>query len=83
MDIMEKRDFILSHLHQSDEMFINNIYAKLQDIIANSETVVGYLPDGKPISKSLLIDRAIKSEKDIAMGRLISQDELEKEMKNW
>lgn len=63
MNVVEKRDFIHSHLHKIDEETINDLYEKLQ----NGEVL-----------KEKLTSRALKSEDDIKSGNVFSRSELEK-----
>ena len=62
MNIVEKRDFIHSHLHQVDESLIDRFY----EILRKEE-----------ILKEKLVTRAEKSEKDIRTGKLFSRAEIE------
>ena len=63
MSIIEKRDFIHSHLHHASESLIDRFY----EILKNEETL-----------KEKLENRAIKSEKDINEGKVFSREEIEK-----
>lgn len=65
MNIIEKRDYIHSHLHQIDEKTINELYQKLQS--------------GEML-KQKLTSRALKSEDDIKEGRVFSRSELEQKL---
>jgi hypothetical protein len=67
MNVIEKRDFIHSHLHQVDEGVINEFYEKLRK---------------NDILKEKLIGRARKSENDIQSGRLFSRAEIEQKTLN-
>jgi hypothetical protein len=62
MNIIEKRDFIHSHLHEADEHLINEFYEKLRE---------------KEVLKSKLINRAQQSENDIKGGKVYSRSEVE------
>ena len=76
---------------QTRKLTIIEFLAGLQDVIIISEmekilkkfratkakTVL------KPMTEEELIARAIKSNKDIEAGRVISQEDLEKESENW
>ena len=83
MNLVEKRDFIHNHLYQSDEGFINEVYNKLRELISSKGEIVGSRPGGEAITKKELVIRAKKAEEDIAAGRYISQEDLEKEVENW
>lgn len=67
MNVVEKRDFIQSHLHQVDEDVINQFY----EILRKEEVL-----------KNKIISRAEKSENDIQAGRLFSRAEIEQRTKN-
>jgi hypothetical protein len=67
MNLVEKRDFIHSRLHQVDESLINEFY----EILRKEEVL-----------KSKLITRAKKSENDIKSGKVFSRTEIEQRTKN-
>jgi len=67
MNVVEKRDFIHSHLHQADENTINEFYEKLRKA---------------EVLKAKLNDRALKSEKDIRSGKVFTRAEIEKNTGN-
>lgn len=62
MNIVEKRDFIHSHLHQVDDSLVNQFYETLRK---------------EEILKTKLISRAEKSENDINTGKVFSRAEIE------
>jgi hypothetical protein len=62
MNVVEKRNFILSHLHQVDESLINQFYESLRK---------------EEVLKMKLISRAEKSENDIHDGKVLSRAEIE------
>ena len=63
MNIIEKRDFIHSHLDQLDESLINQFYETLRK---------------EEVLKIKLTARAEKSENDIFAGKVFSRDDIEK-----
>jgi len=62
MNVVEKRDYIHSHLHQVDESLINQFYETLRK---------------EEVLKTKLSGRAEKSENDIQAGKVISRAEIE------
>ncbi|MEN8157311.1 MAG: hypothetical protein ABFS10_10180 [Bacteroidota bacterium] len=62
MNVVEKRDFIHSHLHYADENTINEFYERLRK---------------KEVLKVKLENRARRSEADIKSGRVFSREEME------
>lgn len=62
MNVVEKRDFIHSHLHQVDESLIDQFYETLRK---------------EEVLKTKLINRAQISENDINAGKVFSRAEIE------
>ena len=67
MNLVEKRDFIHSRLHQVDESLIDEFYKMLRK---------------EEILKTKLTIRARKSENDIKSGKLFSRTEIEQKTNN-
>ncbi|MCW3808143.1 hypothetical protein [Plebeiibacterium marinum] len=67
MNIVEKRDFIHSHLHRANERTINEFYEKLRK---------------EEVLQEKLESRALKSEKNIQLGRVFSREEIEQRISN-
>ena len=67
MNLIEKRDFIHSHLHQVDESLINEFYEMLRK---------------EEILRAKLINRAHQSENDIQSGKVFSRSEIEQRTNN-
>ena len=67
MNLIEKRDFIHSHLHQVDESLINEFY----DMLRKEEVL-----------RAKLINRANNSENDIKNGKVFSRAEVEQKTNN-
>ncbi len=61
MKVVEKRDFIHSHLHRANEKTIDEIYERLRK---------------EEVLKTKLESRARKSENDIHSGRVFSKEEI-------
>lgn len=68
MNLIEKRDFIHSHLHQVDESLINEFY----DMLRKEEVL-----------RAKLINRANNSENDIKNGNVFSRAEVEEKTNNF
>jgi len=67
MNVVEKRDFIHSHLHRANERTINEFYEKLHK---------------EEVLKEKFESRAMKAEKDIQLGRVFSREEIEQRTAN-
>ncbi len=67
MNVVEKRDFIHSHLHRANEKTINEFYEKLRK---------------EEVLKTKLESRAQKSENDIQSGKVFSRAEIEQKTAN-
>ena len=55
---------------------------KINDIL-DKEMIVGYTADGKPLNKDAYNARLNEAEKQITQGRVILQDDIEKEAEGW
>jgi hypothetical protein len=67
MNVVEKRDFIHSHLHRADDNTINEFYEKLRK---------------DEVLKAKLESRALKSENDIQTRKFFSRTEVEQRTTN-
>ena len=67
MNLVEKRDFIHSRLHQANESLIDEFY----EMLCKEEVL-----------KAKLINRAQKSENDIKQGKVYSRTEIEERTNN-
>ena len=67
MNLVEKRDFIHSHLQLANETTINEFYEKLRK---------------EKVLKTKLESRAQKSEADIHSGRVYTRSEIEQKTDN-
>jgi hypothetical protein len=67
MNVVEKRDFIHSHLHRANESTINEFYEKLCQ---------------EEVLKEKLENRARKSENDIRSGKVFLRAEVEQRTAN-
>jgi len=65
-------------------MSVSN-YSLLDKInsILDKEMIVAYTVDGNPLTKEQYEDRLSLAEEQLLTGEYISQDDLEKESKNW
>ena len=53
------------------------------NVILDKEMIVGYTADGLPLTKENYNKRLKIAESQIAAGKYMSQEELEKESENW
>jgi len=83
MNTLEKRDFIHSHLHQVDDILINEVYKKMQNSLQKPDHVVGYDAAGQAISKSPFVADLKEAEAQIERGEYLTIEELEKESEQW
>jgi hypothetical protein len=81
MGITELRTELHNFINQADERFLKMLYAMSREY--NSSAVIGYNPDGTPITQSQLVARVQEASQRVKEGNFISQDELEKEIENW
>jgi len=81
MDIKAEKLYLIEQLARLEDI---KIIHQIKDLLSSQkEPIVGYKPDGGPITRSELIVRARDSNKAIKEGRVISIEDLEKESENW
>jgi len=68
MNVIEKRDFIHSHLHQADERMIDEFY----NVLRQREAMKAKLEAG-----------ALKSEADINSGKVYSRAEMDEKLNGF
>ena len=83
MKTLEKRDYIHSHLHLTNEDFINEVYQKMRSSLEKGNPVVGYGASGEPIKKSQFIADIKEAEAQIERGEYLTIEELEQESGQW
>lgn len=83
MNIIEKRDFIHSHLHIADDRLIDELYLKIQSSIKTKKMIVGFDAKGGEISVNQFLKDLKEAEFQIENGDFLTMDEMEKESKSW
>ena len=84
MSTVELRSRIDDFLNQVDENFLKVVHAMLETQIENQASqVVGYEPNGDPITLAQLKERVKQSEEDYKNGNYVTLEQLEKEMEQW
>ena len=79
MNMVEKRDFIHSHLHIADDGLINELYQKIQSTIKEKQMIVGFYAKGGEISINQFLKDLKEAELQIEKGDFLTIDEMEKE----
>ncbi len=82
MNVLEKKEYIYSHLHQIDEKFINDLFQQMYSILEKNDPVVAYRA-GRPITKGELYKELKESEAEIERGDCVTIEEFEKESEQW
>ncbi len=59
-----------------------SIIKKIDEIL-ESEMIVGYTVEGKPLTKTEYNQRMAIAEQQLRNGEIISQEDLERESENW
>lgn len=77
MNLIEKRDYIHSHLHELDEQIIDELFKKVISVKAKIEV------NENPISEAQLLATLEEAEDQIEKGDCISLEDLEKESESW
>jgi len=80
MDAIRVRQKIHEYVDRADSRFLNLVHSMIE---ADETNIVGYQPDGTPISKENLKTRARISAQQIADGQTISSEEFKKDLEAW
>ena len=81
MSTAELRNRIDDFLNQVDENFLKVVHAMLETQVENQASqIVGYEPNGDPITLAQLKERVKQGEKDYEDGNYVTLEQLEKEM---
>jgi lipoate synthase len=84
MTIIEKREYIYSHLHHVDESLVNEVFEKMFNIIENADPTIGYDAEtSQPLSRNAYKAEMERRETEIENGDYILHEDLKKESKNW
>jgi hypothetical protein len=81
MGVQQLREEIHEFINQADERFLKMVYAMSKEY--NESDVAGYNVDGSAITKKDLIKRAKAASVRVKSGNFFTQEEVEKEIKNW
>jgi len=81
MGTLELRKELHSYIDYADETFLKMVYAMSKEY--KESIIVGYNPDGTPITKNNLKDRVNAASERVKSGDYIMQNEIEAEIKNW
>ena len=83
MRVAELRNQLHDYINFADEQFLNMVYSMVKENKKSSNIVIGYHPDGAPITKMELLNDIKEAEEQIERGEYLTIEELEKEAKNW
>jgi hypothetical protein len=83
MRVAELRNQLHDYINFADEQFLNMVYSMVKDYKKSSNIVVGYHPNGTPITKLELLNDVKEAEEQIEKGKCLSIEELEREAKDW
>jgi len=81
MGVLELREELHSFINHADERFLKMIYAMSKEY--KSPVIVGYNPNGSPITQQELRNRVKAASKRVKSGDFLTQEEVENEVENW
>ena len=83
MSTAEKRQTLHQRIDEIDDKFLNAIYAMVEAYLEDENRIVGYEPNGDPITLSALKARIKISEEQYEKGQYITVEELDKRSQEW
>ncbi|MCD9576379.1 hypothetical protein [Flavobacterium soyae] len=81
MGALELRDSVLEYINTADERLLKVVKAVIESY--QEEEIVAFYVDGKPITRAANKTELANAELEIKNGKIISQEDLEKESENW
>ena len=78
---VELRETMLAYVKGADERLLNVLKAVVESY--QETDIVAYDIDGRPLTKKEYSAELSETEKDIANGKFVSQEALERESENW
>lgn len=84
MNLLEKKEYIYSHLHQLDEDILNEMYNKMFSLIESEDPVIGYdVQTGEALTKKSYKSEMERRNAEIDAGDYLLHEDVKKESKNW
>ena len=80
MGVLELREKLHSLINHADERFLKMVYAMSKEY--KSSDIVGYNPNGSPITQQELRNRVKAASKRVKSGDFLTQEEVEKELED-
>lgn len=82
MSAAELKKAIHQIVDEADEDFLEVVYA-MMEAYAKQKDVIGYHPDGKPLTLKELKENVRISEEQYKKGKYTTLEDLEKEVESW
>ena len=82
MGIPELRKSVHSFIDHADERFLRMVKSLANEYSKNSN-LIGFNPDGTPITKQEMRGRVKAASKRVKAGQFLTQEEVDKEVENW
>lgn len=83
MNVEALKKELHSYIEKADNRFLRMMYALAKNYQDEETIVEGYEADGTPITKKAIVNEAREASKQVKSGNYTSQEDLEKEVKNW
>jgi hypothetical protein len=81
MGALELRDSVLEYINIADERLLKVVKAVIESYQEND--IIGYTVDGNPLTRNTYKEELQEAKAEIKRGEYSTQEDLEKESKNW
>lgn len=81
MGALELKDSVLQYINSADERLLKVVKAVIESYQENE--IVSYTVNGNPLTRNQYKIELTKAIEEINSGKLISQEDLEKESESW
>lgn len=82
MTILELKKQIIQNINNADFALLNEINYVMKSFNEKSK-VVAYNTNGKPLDKNAYINELISAGTELALGKVMSQEDIEHEVDKW
>lgn len=83
MSTADKRKVLQKRIEELDDKFLDAVYAMVEAYLGSDDQIVGYEPNGEPITLSALKTRIQKGEEAYERGEYTTIDDLKEEIGSW
>lgn len=83
MSVVQVRQQLHQYIDVADERILRALFAMLQNYLEKDEEIIGFNPDGQPITRKALLQSLTNALADVEQGKGLSTEDIRREKQNW